>query len=531
MKRRSLLGTALATSIVPAATLSTLLSPEAKAAGLMALGSPQRFDYAWLKGQARNLGSSAYQPPQRGLPPAVSALSWDQYQAIRFKPEHALWADAKLQFRIELFHLGLYFKRPVRMFDVVDNQAQELAYDPAMFDYGKSGLNGSRQPKDLGFAGFRFSFHLAPQFDVAAFLGASYFRATNGTRQYGLSARGLAVDTGLPRAEEFPDFVAFYLERPPVGSNTLTVYALLDSPSVAGAYRFVITPGDTTVMEIDAALYPRKEIERLGIAPCTSMFQTGENDRRKGNDWRPEIHDSDGLSINTGSGEWIWRPLLNPRNLSFNAFADRAPRGFGLLQRDRDFANYQDDGVFYEKRPTLWVEPKGDWGSGAIDLVEIPTIDETSDNIVAFWNPAEKLKPGQESLWAYRLYWCREAPSQPPLARCVATRTGIGGIIGKKRDHFSWRFAVDFAGGDLALTDSNTKVEAVIAVSRGKVEITSARPLASIRGWRAMFDLVPDAGSELPITLRLFLRADGQPLSETWVYEYAPPPMAERLLE
>ncbi len=527
MQRRTLLATTAAATL---GSLATLISPAARAAGLMALGKPQRFDHGWLKGQARALAAAPYKAASQALPPAIAGLDWDQYQSIRFKPEHALWADDKLRFRVELFHLGLYFKRPVRMFEVANNQAQELAYDPAMFDYGKSGVNGARQPKDLGFAGFRFKFHTAPQYDIAAFLGASYFRATSGSRQYGLSARGLAIDTGMGRPEEFPEFVAYYLERPNPDSNTMVVYGLLDSPSVTGAYRFAITPGDTTLMEIDAALYPRKEIERLGIAPCTSMYQTGENDRRKANDWRPEIHDSDGLSINTGSGEWLWRPLRNPRTLSFNAFADRGPRGFGLLQRDRDFANYQDDGVFYERRPSLWVEPKGDWGAGAIDLVEIPTIDETFDNIVAFWNPADKPKPGAEMLFGYRLYWCREAPSQPPLARCVATRTGIGGVIGKKRERFSWRFAVDFAGGDFALVDSSTKVEPVISVSRGKVEITSARPLDAVHGWRAMFDVVPDAGTE-PITIRLFLRAAGQPLTETWIYEWTPPPPNERPLE
>jgi len=528
MQRRQLLGTAaVATALGPVA----LLSSPATAAGLKALGKPQSFDLAWLKGQARTLAAAPYKPPQGKLPAAIAGLDWDQYQAIRFRPEHALWADTKLRFQIELFHLGLYFKRPVQMFEVANGQAQQLAYDPAMFDYGKSGLNGKRQPADLGFAGFRFKFHLAPEFDIAAFLGASYFRATSGTRQYGLSARGLAIDTGMARAEEFPDFTDFWFERPAPESNTLVVYALLDSPSIAGAYRFAITPGDTTLMDIDAALYPRKEIERLGIAPCTSMFQTGENDRRKGNDWRPEIHDSDGLSLHTGNGEWIWRPLRNPRGVTFNAFADRSPRGFGLLQRDHDFANYQDDGVFYDRRPSLWVEPKGDWGAGAVDLVEIPTIDETLDNIVAFWNPADKPKPGQELLIGYRLYWGREAPAQSPLARVVATRTGLGGVIGKKRGYFSWRFAVDFAGGDFALLDPKTLVEPVISASRGRVEITSARPLGAVGGWRAMFDLVPDANSVEPIALRLFLRADGQPLTETWLYEYAPPPPAERPLE
>jgi len=248
-----------------------------------------------------------------------------------------------------------------------------------------------------------------------------------------------------------------------------------------------------------------------------------------GDDWRPELHDSDGLAIHTGSGEWIWRPLRNPRGLSFNAFADKNPRGFGLLQRDQAFDHYQDDGAFYDKRPSLWVEPRGDWGAGAIDLVEIPTADETFDNIVAFWNPADKPQPGQELLWSYTLHWCREAPQLPPLARCVATRTGAGGVVGKKRDHYSRRFTIDFAGGDLALLDPKTQVEPVITASRGSVEITSARPLASVSGYRAMFDWVPDAaGGNAPVTLRLFLRADGQALSETWIYEWDPASDAHR---
>ena len=514
MQRRTLLGGATAFL-----TPSLLLSAAARAAEMAPLGKPERFDYARLKGDARALAAAPYQPATAKLPDPVAALDWDQYQSIRFKPDHALWADAGLRTRIELFHLGLYFKRPVQMYEVVDGQARELAYSPELFDYGQSGLATAHLPKDLGFAGFRIDSHLAPHTDIAAFLGASYFRATSGTRQYGMSARGLAIDTGFARPEEFPEFIRYYLERPAPGSDTVVIYGLLDSPSVAGAYRFEVTPGDTQRMEIDVALYPRKEIERLGLAPCTSMFQTGENDRRVANDWRPEIHDSDGLAMHTGSGEWLWRPLRNPRTLSFNAFADRNPRGFGLLQRDKDFANYQDDGAFYEKRPSLWIAPKGDWGDGAVDLVEIPTADETFDNIVAFWQPARKPQPGQETLLAYTLYWCREAPSLPPLARCVATRTGIGGVVGRKREHASTRFAVDFAGGDFALLDGRTKVEPVITASRGTVEITSARPLAAVNGYRAMFDLVPDGGKE-PITLRLYLQADGQPLTETWLYEW-----------
>jgi glucans biosynthesis protein len=225
----------------------------------------------------------------------------------------------------------------------------------------------------------------------------------------------------------------------------------------------------------------------------------------------------------TGAGEWIWRPLTNPPHLRFNAYADNNPRGFGLLQRDRNFDHYQDDGVYYDRRPSLWVEPKFGWGKGAVQLVEIPTADETFDNIVAFWNPEEKPQPGQELLFGYRLYWGARMPFTPNLATVVATRTGMGGIVGQKRKYFSWRFAVDFAGGDLALLGKKVLVKPVISTSHGTVEIPSARPLESIQGYRAMFDLkLPDDVTG-PINLRLYLETDGQPLSETWLYQWTPP--------
>jgi periplasmic glucans biosynthesis protein len=490
--------------------------------GLLPLGPPQAFDYAWLKGQARGLANAIYRPPLNHLPEPVQALDWDQYQAIRYRADQALWAHDGRRFQIKFFHLGLYFRSPVRMYELVDAQAQELAYDPAMFDYGQSGLEGSQLPQDLGFAGFRVHFHTDLQRDIVAFLGASYFRAVGGEMQYGLSARGLAIDCGMEHAEEFPMFTAFWLEQPEPEAGTLTVYALMDSPSLTGAYRFSISPAATLVMEVDAALYPRQDIARLGVAPLTSMFQYGENDRRIAHDWRPEIHDSDGLAMWTGSGEWIWRPLVNPASLRFNAFLDQTPRGFGLCQRDRNFDHYQDDGAFYDRRPSLWVEPKSDWGKGSIQLVEIPTLDETADNIVAFWNPADTPQPGQELLFGYRLHWGARLPARSALAQVVATRTGLGGIVGQKRQYFSWRFVVDFAGGQLPMLGKDVTVEPVITASRGEIEIASARPLDAVQGYRAMFDLKPSDDSPAPVDLRLYLRANGQPLTETWLYQWTP---------
>jgi glucans biosynthesis protein len=505
----------------------------ATAAPAAAASPSQPFDYAWLKGQARKLGGNTFQPSQDTLPLPMAKLGYDQFQSLRFRTDHALWANAGLAFRLQFFHVGRSFTEPVRLYEILDGQSREIVYDTAMFEFDKAGIDPKVMRDHIGFAGFRVQFVTDWKADVAAYLGASYFRAVGGdTRQYGLSARALAVDTAFPRPEEFPRFTAFWFERPAKDSGTLTLYALMDSPSIAGALRFQIAPGGTQIMDIDSALYPRKPIERLGVAPLTSMFFYGENDRRGANDWRPEIHDSDGLSMWTGAGEWIWRPLTNPGQLHFSSYLDDNPRGFGLLQRDRNFDHYQDDGVYYDRRPSLWVEPKpgpnGGWGKGSVQLVEIPTVDETFDNVVAFWNPAEKPKAGQELLFGYRLYWGTHMPYGSQLAQTVATRTGIGGTVGQKRQYYSWHFAVDFVGGELGALAKDAAVEAVITTSRGQTEHVTAHYVEEFRGYRALFDVRPPDDSIEPIDIRLYLRVEGRPLTETWIYLWSPPSLKER---
>lgn len=490
----------------------------------------EKFSYALLKGHARYMAAQSYEPPSEKLPRSVAGLDWDQYQSIRMRPDHALWAeDSTSLFRVGFFHLGLFFKTPVRMHVVQeDGTIKDVAYTNDLFDYGKSGLEDEDLPEDLGFAGFRINYHTHWPSDVAAFLGAAYFRAVGGEGQYGLSARGLAINTGAPEPEEFPRFSDYWFIKPAPGSDVLTVYALMQSDRVVGAYRFDIRPGDTLTMDVDVALYPRRPLERVGIAPLTSMYQHGENDQRMANDWRPEIHDSDGLSLWSGTGEWLWRPLKNPVHLVYSAFGMDNIKGFGLLQRDRDFDHYQDDGVFYEKRPSLWIEPKGDWGSGTVDLVEIPTLDETFDNIVAYWNPSDVLLAGVEYLYSYRMHWGAKAPYQSPLAHVVATRTGIGGVVGQPRKYFSRRFAIDFAGGDFRSLRDWPNLTPVISASRGEIEITSARPLEEIGGYRALFDLKPTDDSTDPIELRVHLEHNGRPMTEVWTYQYVPPPPEAR---
>ncbi len=507
-----------------------MLVQTAQAATTQTTGEAKRFDYAALKGLARHTAEQPYRSAQNELPPSLLKLDWDQYQEIRFDPMEALWRGEETLFQSQLFHLGLYFRHPIKIYEVIDNEAREVAYRPGLFDYGKSGIKASAIPEDAGFAGFRLHYYTDWQRDFVSFLGASYFRGVGNEMQYGLSARGLAIDTALPRDEEFPIFTHFWLIKPKPGERQATVFALLDSPSITGAYRFVITPGPLLKISVDASLYPRKAIERLGIAPLTSMFMVGENDRRTNYDWRPEIHDSDGLALETGNGKRIWRPLTNPRQLRFNAYLDQNPKGFGLLQRDRDFDHYQDDGVFYERRPDLWVVPRGNWGKGSVQLVEIPTLDETFDNIVAFWNPEKKVKKGQELLFGYDLYWGSNAQPRDKLAYVVNTFNGLGGVVGKRRSYYSTRFAIDFAGEIFSTLDADRPAQAVIKVSAGRSEIESTRPLHSINGYRVMFDLVPPDESEQPINIEVQLKSGERVISETWMYQWSPPPQSEREL-
>ena len=288
------------------------------------------------------------------------------------------------------------------------------------------------------------------------------------------------------------------------------------------------------MMDVDAALYPRKAIERIGIAPLTSMYQHGENDRRMANDWRPEIHDSDGLSMLTGNGEWIWRPLMNPLGNCASTLTLTTTRAASaccsatatsITTRMTAYSTSAAR-VSGSNRKTL----RYGWGAGAVQLVELPHRMKPSTTSSPSGIPPHNLNPDEELLFSYRLYWGSTMPVAPALAQVVATRTGIGGVVGQPRKYFSWRFAVDFTGGKLAALSKEAQVEPVISASRGEIEIASARPQAEINGYRAMFDLKPTDDSTEPIDLRLYLRQGGQPLTETWLYQWTPPPLVERKL-
>lgn len=456
---------------------------------------------------ARALAAAPFAAPEPAVPESLLQLSLAEYQAIRARPETWLFTDPPSGFAVEPLHSGFIYRTPVQIFVIREGEPHEVLFAPADFEY--PAVEGLPSEAPLDFAGFRARTALnAPdRLDVfAVFAGASYFQAVARGQVFGLSARGLAIGTGEQGGEEFPFFKTFWLEEPADGR--MVVHALLDSPSVAGAYRFTIRPGDQTLIDVEAMLFARADIDRLGLAPLTSMFLFGPKERQDYDDLRLSVHDSDGLAIWNGKGERIWRPLHNPRLLQLSAFEDNGPRGFGLIQREKRFSEYEDLEGLHNRRPSLWVEPIGDWGGGSVVLVEIPSDRDIHDNVVAFWRPEAPLLAGSETTLTYRLTWGWDAPDSEGLLRVTRTLTGQG-PEGRRR------FILDFS-------DPNglapVKVEGMTAqamTSAGAVENVTLRENTENGGLRVSFDL--DPGGQESAELRLDLMRDGRPAGEVWV--------------
>jgi glucans biosynthesis protein len=490
------------------------------------LGFPQPFSFDLLKETVRNMAKEPYVGPARPAPEIIAKIDYEAWGKIKFDMNQALNAAGPGRFPISFFHLGMFFPKAVQMNVVEAGHAREIIYDPSLFEM--SADSPARQlPQGAGFAGIRVQEARDASLDWrnndwVAFLGADYFRAIGELHQYGISCRAVALDVAVAgKAEEFPDFTEFYIDESGP-KDGLTLYAVLEGPSIVGACKYAMTRGKGVVMDVEQMFCLRADIARFGIAPLTSMYWFSETVKPTAVDWRPEVHDSDGLVIWTGSGERLWRPLNNPPRIMVSAFIDENPRGFGLMQRDRNFDHYL-DGVYYDRRPSLWVEPQGGgWGKGSIQLVEIPTDDEIHDNIVAMWVADRAATAGSEIELAYRLYWLADQPFVSDLARCVATRLGNGGQPGKPRPKGVRKFMVEFMGGPLASLPYGVKPEPVLWASRGTFSYIYTEAVSDdVPGhWRAQFDLTV-TGDE-PVEMRLFLRSGGKILSETWVFQYHP---------
>lgn len=498
----------------------------AHAATTMA-GDPFSFDI--LSERMRALASKPLDASApEALPAFVGAVDYDSYRKIVPKGDLSLSEDP-LGYRLQPFHVGWLFQEPVHLYQVDDGVAQPIAYTADDFEYLDPELAAAADHQALpGVAGFRLSYPLNKPDELSelvAFLGASYFRALGRDNVYGASARAVVLNSWVELMEEFPRYSAFYVERTEPG-QPMTVYAALEGPSVTGALKFAFDPADAdrqdTLVDVTARFFFRADVKEVGIAPLTSMFLFAEGNRSRFDDYRPQVHDSNGLWIKRRNGEAIWRALNNTTAVGNSYLADENPAAFGLMQRDRDFESYQDAGAHYERRPSILVEPVGDWGRGAIRLIEIPAKLEADDNIVAFWIPEKPFKAGDSAEFEYRLRWGDLAPeADGDLAYVAETRTGRGGTSGVENADNLRKFVVDFTGGPLTGLAPDTKLDAVVNVGPGSVSHVAISPVDGNKTWRLVIDAEIPSGT--PIELRAYLVGNGRQLSETWLYQWLGP--------
>jgi periplasmic glucans biosynthesis protein len=477
-----------------------------------ALGDGQRFDPAAVTEVARQLAKRPYAAVPNDLPDPFGNLTYEQYVGIRSLPNAQIWADGR-GISIEPLHRGFVFTNAVSLFVVEDGAIRRLGYDRSRFDYGR--LNVPANVGDIGFSGVRLltTFGNGQPVEFAILQGATFFRALARGQNFGVVARALALKPAEARGEEFPFFRAFWLERPLPGSNAITIHGIIDTESTTGAVRMTFRPGEATIVDVETTLFPRVNLEHVGLGGMNSTYLFGSNDRRNVDDARPAVYESAGLQMLNGQGEWLWRPLNNPETLQISAFVDNAPRGFGLIQRERSYEAFQDDDQRFERRPTLWIEPIGEWGQGSVQLIEIPSDAEINDNIIAYWRPKAVMAAGSEVAVAYRQYWCWQPPERPPLATVAVTRVGRG-FVGRRR-----RFFVDFTGDNL-VDPTPADLKPVLTVGPGSIHFLRAWPYPERKTVRVSFDL--DPGNENACEMRLILEAGGKPISETWLYRWTP---------
>jgi periplasmic glucans biosynthesis protein len=469
------------------------------------------FSFDTLLAEAKRRAAAPYAPQRSTFPAGLDKLSPEQYRSVRFNPEAGIWRAEQLPFRLELLRAYNQQSAAVTVSTVEDGMARDVVATPQMFEMTTNMPRLGRV--SLPLSGFRLRTRINSKKvwdEFLVFQGASYFRAVAQHLLYGLSARGLAINTAEPSGEEFPAFTHFWIERPSPQATSIVIYALLESDSTTGAYRFIVTPGVETVMDIELTLFPRAEMRVVGIAPLTSMFLFDETNRGRLDDYRPEVHDSDGLQITSKSGEHIFRQLANPLKLQVSTFTTQPPAGFGLVQRSREQRDFEDFENLYERRPSAWVEPKGDWGAGAVELVEIPSGRETNDNIVAFWRPAQSLTPGRAAEFAYRLTWLAEPALPKSLGKVVATRSGAS-LDGKRRV-----FILDFVGAG----EKTDGLRLDLGASSGKIVNAALVSNAAMHGLRATFELDPNGADLSELRLRV-MRGD-HPITETWLYRWTP---------
>lgn len=482
------------------------------------------FDFNDVSERAEALAQRSYSAPQSDLPASLANLDFAGYQQIQYKPAQSHWRSDNLRFDLGFFHEGMHYDTPVNIHSVDGEEVQELAFSPGNFTYGDLDVDPSGF-QDLGFAGFKINYgdSTDTKQESMVFLGASYFRVAGANQRYGLSARGLAIDTGLNSGEEFPRFSDFWVVKPQPEERYLIVYALLDAPSATGAYRFILRPGEETAVDVKSRIFLRRQVTKLGIAPLTSMYLYGSAQPAKTPNFRPAIHDSEGLLLATGDNRWLWRPLANPARLRVNTFDAGNLRGMGLMQRNHQFDHYQDIDNRYELRPSAWVEPANSWGEGQVELIQIPTPDETNDNIVAFWRPTQELPTNQALDFNYRINWTRNEARYhtPELGWVAQTRRSRGEVVKDnlvRESDDSTLYVIDFVGPPMKSLGGDANLQADISVGEnGQVVRSEVVRNPAMGGYRLKLSVRANDASQ-PVEMRAFLKNGEQRLTETWNY-------------
>lgn len=487
---------------------------------LVATAAP--FSFQNVIARAKQLAGQPYRRPP-AIPKYLRELGYRTYEQIKLKPKHWLWSADHSRFRVGPVSAGYVFDHPIKLHVVDESGVHAVPYLRDAFSYPTKKLQ-ERIPADLGYAGFQIGYAFGAKHtrrrSFLVFLGASYFRGVGDSEVYGTSARGIAIDTGLPTGEQFPRFTSYWLVRPRPDADAMKFYALLNGKSLTGAYRFVVYPGKRTHLMVKAVLFTRRVVKRLGMAPLTSMFLYGTNTREPADNWRPQVHDSDGLLIHNGTGEWLWHPLRDPRELRTDYFACRDPKGFGLLQRGTRFSGYQSLSARYDKRPSVWVKPNGKWGTGHVVLLEIPSASNNNDNIDAFWTPSSEPRRGTRLTFSYTLRFGGPGVAGERLGHVAWTRFGAtdGGNTAGNARH-TYHIVVEFSGGSLAGLSRNADVLANVTPEDGTtVQAQYVQYVAPLHQWRLNIIATP-GGTRRGLRLRAYLHDGERALTETWTYQ------------
>ena len=503
------------------------VAPSGADASGVTLAAPVDFRGAMVPEMARALSKQPFVPVATDLPEPFKTLTYEQYDAIKLKPAARIWATEPIGYAIEPLHRGFQFDLPIQLNLVADGKARRLIYDTAMFDFGK--LTPPPRIGDIGFSGFRvlgtrittgkgaagkgpIALDGGVLGEIATFQGSNFFRALADGQVPGVMARALALKVADAKGEEMPIFRSIWIEKPSLVTATMVIHAIIDSDSVVGAFRFTLRTGEATIIDTECTLYPRAGVDNFGLASMSATHLLGFLDHRRFDDYRPNVGEVCGLQMLTGVNEWVWRPVTNRESLQISTFVDDKPRGFGCLVRDRSFEDYADEDNHWEKRPSLWIEPIGDWPAGGVQLIEIPSQSDANDNILCFWRPREPLRAGTEVAFAYRQFWCWDPPERPDLARAMRSRSGGSGR--------RWRFFVEFQGDVLGDPEHSKGAAPALTTSAGNVTLTRVFADSNAKAYRILFEI--DPGGAASAELRLVLQAQGKPISETWLYRWTP---------